>query len=209
MLRSNRKLLCFALVLVGTPAAAEDPGGFYLRAFGGLSGLQRSDVTVGGSTAPLSFSALTLAGGAIGYNYGDSPWRSEIEFAYRSSEANNLAAGLGSTGEYASTSIMLNGRYTFQTSGAFQPYVGAGVGYVTEIDFDLGGGPNAGEYSDRGLLAGQMIIGADMDLGGNWALFGEARYFVTESPTLKNASGATLSADYRSLDLLAGITYSF
>jgi opacity protein-like surface antigen len=163
---------------------------------------------VGGGTSRLSFWGSTLAGGAVGYNYTDSPWSSEVEFAYRSSSAKNFAPGVATGGEYASTSIMVNGRYSFATGGALQLYVGAGLGYVTEIDFDLVGGPNAGEYSDRGLFAGQIMLGADWALDDNWSLFGEVRYSATETPNL-SGTGRTLRAAYSSTDILAGLTYSF
>ncbi len=52
---------------------------------------------------------------------------------------------------------MINGYHDFDRVGAWTPYVGAGVGYVTEIDFDISGGIAAGEYNDRGGFAWQAI----------------------------------------------------
>ena len=90
------------------------------------------------------------------------------------------------------------------------PYIGAGLGYVTEIDLDLGGAsPDAGEYSDRGLLAGQIILGADWGLADQWSLFGEIRYFATRTPKLSNDNGDTLEASYRTTDVLVGLTCRF
>jgi hypothetical protein len=52
-------------------------------------------------------------------------------------------------------------------------------------------------------------FGADYALSDSFSLFGEARYFATESPTLEGPGGATLSADCDSIDLLAGIAFRF
>ncbi|MCE2750176.1 MAG: porin family protein [Rhodobacter sp.] len=190
---------------LASAAAAQDSGGYTLRAFGGLSDLQGTDVSLRGITSSISFSSSTIAGGAVGYDYPDSPWRSEIEFVYRSSEASGKLSG-----DYASTSIMLNGRYSFPVSGPVRPYVGAGIGFITEIDFDVTSQPNAGQYNDRGGLAGQIMLGADWPLNETWTLFGEARYFTTaDTPTLTNNAGNTLKASYRSTDIVAGVIFNF
>jgi opacity protein-like surface antigen len=186
-----------------TMSATAQDAGFYARAFAGASGLQGDSVSVGGAGLPLSYDTGAIYGGAFGYDYGDRPFRAELEFAYRTGDATGAVAG-----DYASTTFMLNGLYEFGGGGAFQPYVGLGLGYVTEIDFDVTAGP-IGEYSDRGLLAGQVILGADYALSDRLSLFGEARYFATESPNLLSAGGATLSADYDTIDLLAGVALRF
>ena len=198
-------VLTVALACFASAAAAQDSGGLTLRAFGGASNLKGTDSTLAATSVPLSFSSGTLAGGAIGYNYANSRWNSEVEFIYRSS-----SAGSGRTGEYASTAVMINGRYELRSNGALTPYLGAGLGYVTEIDFDVTSGTGAGEYSDRGLLGGQLIIGASWALGDSWQLFGEARYFtLLETPNLANLAGDTLRADYRSADIIVGFTFGF
>jgi opacity protein-like surface antigen len=184
------------------PAAAQDAG-FYAKAFAGASALQGNSASVGGPALPLGYDTGAIYGGAVGYDYGSRPFRAELEFAYRTGDATGSLAG-----DFASTTFMLNGLYEFGGNGTFQPYVGAGLGYVTEIDFDVTAGP-VGEYSDRGLLAGQVILGADYAVSDSLSLFGEARYFTTETPNLVSAGGGTLSADYDSFDLLAGVALRF
>jgi opacity protein-like surface antigen len=192
------------LALCAGPAAAQDAG-YYAKVFGGLSALQGDAATLDGTTGPVNYDTGALFGGAIGYDYGDRPFRAELEFAYRSGDAE----AFGGTGDYASTTLMLNGVYVFQTGGAFRPYVGLGLGYVTEIDFDIADGPETGEYSDRGLLAWQAMIGSDYALSDSLSLFGEARFFRAESPSLSGPGGASLSADYDTFDLVAGLTLRF
>lgn len=194
--------LAVLLALVAGPAAAEGPG-YYAKLFGGISSLQGNSAELGGTSQPLSYDSGAIYGGAIGYDYGDRPFRAELEFAYRTGEASGAFGG-----DYASTTVMLNGYYRF-SRGSFTPYAGLGLGYVTEIDFDVTSGPGIGEYSDRGLLAWQLVLGTDYALSDSVSLFGEARYFATETPTLAGPGGASLSAGYDTVDLLAGVSFRF
>jgi outer membrane protein W len=194
--------LTILLALTASPAAAEGPG-YYARLFGGASSLQGSSADLGGTSQPLSYDSGAIYGGAFGYDYGDRPFRAELEFAYRSGDATGAIAG-----DFASTTVMLNGYYLF-SRGTFTPYAGLGLGYVTEIDFDVTSGPGSGEYSDRGLFAWQAVLGGDYAISDHVSLFGELRYFATETPSLTNAGGATLKADYDTIDILAGVSFRF
>jgi opacity protein-like surface antigen len=194
--------LTVLLALAASPAIAQDTA-YYTKLFGGFSALQGSSADLGGAPQSLSYDGGAIYGGAFGYDYGDRPFRADLEFAYRSDEATGAIGG-----DYASTTVMLNGYYLF-SRGRLTPYAGLGLGYVTEIDFDVTSGPGIGEYSDRGLFAWQAILGADYALSDSLSLFGEARYFATETPTLAGPGGATLSADYDTIDLLAGVTFRF
>jgi PPE-repeat protein len=145
------------LLLSAAPAAAQDTA-WYTKLFGGLSALQGDSAELGGAAQSLSYDGGVIWGGAFGYDYGDRPFRAELEFAYRSDEASGAVGG-----DFASTTFMVNGYYLF-SRGPVTPYAGLGLGYVTEIDFDVTSGPGIGEYSDRGLLAWQGILGADYAL---------------------------------------------
>lgn len=184
------------------PAAAQDAG-YFVKLFGGASSLQGSSADLGGTSQLLSYSSGAIYGGAVGYDYGDRPFRSEVEFAYRSGDATGAI-----TGDFALTTLMVNGYYVF-SRGTFTPYAGLGIGYVTEMDFDVSGGAGLGEFNDRGLFAWQAVLGADYALSETVSLFGELRYFATETPSLTNAAGATLKADYDTVDILAGISFRF
>lgn len=191
-----------AALLAAGPAFAQD-GSFYARAFGGASNLLSTDLGAGGTTTGLSFGQGTFAGAAVGYDY-PGPWRAEVEFAYRSGESK----GAGVSGDFASTTVAVNALYSFDTGTTFRPYVGGGIGYVTEVDFDLSG-TTTGEFSDRGLLAGQVILGADYALSSRWSAFGEVRAFAAKTPDLRNAAGAVVDARYRSVDLAVGLALRF
>lgn len=198
----RRSPFAVLLVLAAGPAAAQDTA-YYAKLFGGFSSLQGSSADLGGSSQLLSYDGGSIYGGAFGYDYGDRPFRAELEFSYRTDEAKGAVGG-----DYASTTFIVNGYYLF-SRGTLTPYAGLGLGYVTEVDFDVTSGPGTGEYSDRGLFAWQLIFGADYAISDSLSLFGEARYFAAETATLDGPGGVTLSADYDTIDLLAGVSFRF
>lgn len=198
-----------AYLFLGTaaPALAQDlTGGFYGRVFGGASFLSDTDLS-GARIGSTSFDTGQVVGAAFGYAYPDSPFRSEFEFAYRSADADS---GSGFSGDFASTTVALNGYYAFAplSGGRLTPYVGAGLAYVTEIDFDITRGGVSSEFNDTGGFAYQLMIGADYALSDRWSLNGELRYFDAGSQTL-TGPGGTLTADYDAVDLIFGATLRF
>lgn len=205
----KRTLVVTPLVALGaaSPVLADtSDGGFYLRAFGGVSSLSDTDLS-GVATGNSGFESGQVFGGAIGYDYAGSPFRSELEYAYRTGDADGAA---GITGDFASTTLALNGYYDFAPifGGRLTPYVGAGLAYVTEVDFDVVGGGASGEYNDTGDFAYQLMLGAEYPLSPRWSVTGEVRYFDAGSQTLTGAGG-TLTADYQSIDIIIGTSLKF
>lgn len=190
-------------------AAAQDAGGYYVKAFGGLSGLEANDFALGGTTQPLSFGNGASFGGAVGYAYAGSPWRAELEFAYRTGDTDSFPAGVGTGGDFASTALMVNGYYVFETGSSIKPYVGLGLGALTEVDFDISAAGGETEYSDRGGFAYQAMVGVEFPVSDRFALYGEARYFSAGSVDLAGPGGATLSADYDTFDVNFGAVFKF
>ncbi len=205
MMRSGVSAAFAATLISATPAAAD---GYYLKAFGGASMLGDSDLSITGvgSEADLGFSSGVLAGAAVGYAYPGRNVAAEIEWAYRSGDSDD--GSLAEGGDLASTALMLNGIWTLGSAGALQPYLGAGIGYITEVDFDVPSGTAAGEYSDRGGFAFQLIGGASYPISERASVFGEIRYFDAGSLSLSSDT-ATLDVDYSTLDLGFGLTFNF
>jgi opacity protein-like surface antigen len=198
------RILCAAiLVLAPTVASAE---GFYVKLFGGASDLRGANTTLGGATGRASFYTGFIAGGAVGYAYAGLPIRAELEYAYRTSDATGLPAGIGTGDNFASTALMVNGIYDFQGTGGWRPYVGFGVGLLTEVDLDLTA--PAGEYSDTGVPACQILLGAEYALNDLTSLYGEFRYLDAGSVDLAGPGGL-LRTDYSSADLLLGVSFRF
>jgi len=191
-----------ALIFIPFAASAED-GGFYLRAFGGVSML--SDTTTSGiAVTTTEFDTGTSLGGAIGWSFATLPLRAELEFVYRSGDATGPLEG-----DFASTTFFINALYDLTVTGKIQPYVGAGLGYVTEIDWDVDAGAFAGEYASRGDTALQLILGASYALSDQWDLTAEIRRVDAGQQTLMDASGQTLKADYTTTDLTVGIAFQY
>ncbi|MCA6299955.1 MAG: outer membrane beta-barrel protein [Phenylobacterium sp.] len=221
MFQFRPKILVATLVgtlLAGGVAMAQEAGdqpGFYARVYGGISTLSDTRVSVGVSSASGKFSGSTLAGGAFGYDY-EGPWRAEIEYTYRSSDV-KVPASFAGGGDYASTAILVNGLYSIGQVGPLRPYVGAGIGFTREVDFDLKKqtGPSAppssapGSYSSSGRLAYQAIAGAEVAFDDRWSGFGELRAFAIDSPNLSGSGGKKLRADYQTFDVLVGVSRRF
>lgn len=206
----NGVIALIALGLLVQPVVAEE-GGYYGRLSIGASSPSDPDVD-GAISGSASMSTGQVFGGAVGYAYAGSPFRAEIEYLYRTADADPFAGTAG--GDLASTSLALNGYYDFLMAGPVIPYVGAGVGYVTEIDFDItsstGSGTGAGEYSDRGGSLFQVMLGARYPVTGRLSLMGELRYFNAGSVTLDRSGGQeSIELDYSGLEFNVGLQFAF
>jgi outer membrane autotransporter protein len=207
------------------PAAAiaqTEPKGFYVTAYGQYSRVGSSTFTEsGGSGAGAGLSAefgrgLGL-GGDIGYRYGNG-WAAEVEWNYRSHGLKSLRQGgngLASDGDFASNTLLVNGVRRFVSLSPWTPYLGAGIGWVQEIDIDIK--PAAGgatrSYSAGNKTAFQLIAGVEYALTPNWRLTGDARWLrvgaVAMDNETGNSGGSVRSLDYNPFSVQVGIRYSF
>lgn len=203
-----RSLLLTTSLLAITPMAAAADGTYYAKLFGGFSDLQTDTLGFGGTVTDADFDAGGVFGGAVGFDYAGSPWRAELEYSYRSSDVTPPST-VGGAGDIASTTLMVNGVYTFGAGGSWTPYAGAGIGVLTEVDLDIGSGPAAGEYEDSGVFAVQIMVGAEYTVSDRVGLFGELRYLTAGPQTLESDAGARIETDYDSLDAIVGLTIRF
>lgn len=194
--------------LIASSASAALADNFYVKAYGGVSSIGDTDVTIstGGTDSDVSFGSGSTFGGAVGYGYPGTALSAELEFTYRSGDSDT---GATAGGDFASTSVMVNAVYSLGQTGAFTPYIGGGLGLVTEIDFDVPSGGGEIEFNDRGGLAGQIFAGASYSITDRTSVYGELRYFDAGSRTLSSEGGATLDADYATIDILFGASLRF
>ena len=204
-------------ISLSTDLQAQEAG-WYLRAHGGLSELDDTSGNTVGLGIPDGKADVTVdngffAGAAAGYRYGPN-WSVEVAWEYRSNDSETrLPDGTRfSDGNYASNTLFLNGMYHFASSGKWDPYLGAGIGWQQEIDLDLEGlGPEL-SYSGDGGVGFQLFGGVNYHLTERWALNGELRYGSFDDVDLEGESGAPgeiESLDYSQLSAQLGVIFKF
>jgi opacity protein-like surface antigen len=211
------KLIILTVLLPGS-ALSDDTQGWLVRAYGGASFLDDQDVEGRGVSDPPGDGDVNLdtgfvAGLGLGYRYSE---RIAVELAleYRSHDS-DVSFDSGERfdgGNYASNTIWLNGFYHLARRGRWQPYLGAGIGYIEEIDIDLDRrGEKERSFSDDGDVAWQVFAGINYRLGENWDLHTELRYSYLEDVSLDEESGTgrLSELDYDPLTLQIGVSYRF
>jgi outer membrane protein len=214
-------LLC-AMLLPATAWAQSEQKGFYVTLYGQYSTLGSSTFTESGpagagSGLQAEFSAGTGWGGDFGWRYGNG-WAAEVEWNYRSHPLDSLrraGVNVASDGDFASNTILLNGLRRFPGGGAWTPYLGAGLGWVQEIDIDIkptGGNVERG-YSASSKFAVQLIAGTEYAITPNWRLTADARWLRVGSVTLDNEAanrgGTAGPLDYNPFSVQVGVRYAF
>jgi outer membrane protein W len=207
--------LAGASLLASLPIAAQDKAGLYVSVYGGTSAMGSTSFSeTRAAMAPLNgkadFGSGTGLGGAIGNRYGNG-WAAELAWDYRSHNLKRVG-GVPVNGDYASTVAFLNGYYRFQKVGMVRPFVGAGLGYVTEVDMDISRNGIEQEYSRRGGLAIQAMVGGEVELSDRWSVTADLRWSDMGSGTFKSTNaGAALGGKpkYQPTSLNLGVTYRF
>ncbi len=223
--RISPKLLVPLLCIGLTPAAAlaqAESKGFYVTAYGqysriGSSSFSESGTLGDGSGLRAEFGSGSGWGADVGWRYGNG-WAAEVEWNYRSHSLDSLQQGgtnRARGGDFASNILLVNGLRRFPTSGAWTPYLGGGLGWVQEIDFDIkpaGSGANR-SYSASNKFAFQLIAGIEYALTTNWRLTADTRWMRVGSVKMDNergnSGGSADSLDYNPLSVQVGLRYSF
>jgi len=153
--------------------------------------------------------------GQFGYDFGGL--KLEGELGVRTNDIDKLknrptASGhndaSGSTRVY---SLMGNAIYDFNATGAWHPFLGAGIGpaYV-DIDKVIDNDNDRVYSGSDWRFAYQGFAGVGYDLDENWTLKGQYRYFATlDGDVSLTGSGIGGDAEYKSHEVLIGLTYRF
>jgi opacity protein-like surface antigen len=207
-----------ATLFAFAPAAPAADSKYYVTAIAGWATQGSQDLAytapgVGNTVrAPLDSGFLT--GAAIGRRLSDQ-WRIEGEFVYQSVDRPTLSLGAGGPagdGNYASTSVAINGLYDFDLLGSkrARSYVGLGVAYLTEVDIDFEQGGTERSFSgSKGAL--QVLLGVRYDLGTRAFLDVGLRYLAASNLELDAESPAVgrIRADYSPLAVTAAFGWKF
>ena len=206
-------IVAIAITMTTTPVLA---GERYLKLVAGIG-----DLDDGGSldiddprfseAIDSSYDLGFRSGLAFGWRLNDS-FTFELEYLYSTNDLDEVVFADGqrfSEGNYASVVISANGYYFFRAGQSFRPYVGAGLGWVQEVDIDFeeNGEEISFETDDFGF---QVMAGLLWDIGDRWSFDLQARYLTVSDLEMVAEEGSGLvTADYEPLSLLAGLSYRF
>lgn len=214
--------LCLSLVPTAALAQSE-PKGFYVTIYGQQSNIgsssswTESGAQGAGTGLRAEFGSGLGFGGDFGYRYGNG-WAAEVEWNYRRHSLDTLSQGgtnVARDGDFASNTLLINGLRRFPTTSAWTPYLGAGIGWVQEIDIDIkpsAGGAERG-YSTSGKFAAQIIAGVEYALTPQWRLTADARWLRVGSVQMDNSvgnpGGSAGPLKYNPVSVQIGVRYSF
>lgn len=215
---NNKQLLAATglILVISTPVMATDT--WFARPYVGLS--QMSDLSSEFSNidglsgdADIDLETGFTGGIGIGYRYTD---RVAVEFGweYRSNDSDTTLNNISEfdDGNYASNIFYLNGHYQFEKKDKWQPYVGAGLTWIEEIDIDLERNGEELSYSGDGDVGYQVFAGVNYDLNQAWKLQSELRYGSITDIDLEgegNDVGEFDGIDYETTTLQIGLVYDF
>jgi len=208
-------LLCSGLAGAGSSEAAES--GWYAGALFGTTGHGSQTLSLeDGATESgrARFGADFLAGGSVGYQFGNR-WRLEGEFVYQSVSRDNApfaAPDLQGGGNFASTGVAVNALYEFDLFGSpkARTYLGAGVVVLTEVDIDFETPAGERSFSGDGT-AFQLLAGVRYDLEERWFLDLGWRQLYASGLNLdgEGAASGRIRADYEPWAVTFGAGFRF
>ncbi len=207
-----RGAVVMSLGLMMPLAGVADDTGWFVKPYGGYSGLSDTSGSLNGEVVDVSLDGGFAAGMGVGYRYNQR-WSAEVAWEYRSNESETEVGPLTyGDGNYASNIFFVNGYRHFEPRGRFQPYVGVGLGWVQEIDIDLEGrGPEI-SYSGDGDVVFQVMAGADYLISEAWEISAEIRYANLTDVDLEGegaAAGEIEGLDYEPITFNLGVVYRF
>lgn len=175
----------------GTPVAAGTPYGWTTEFDSGMAASAEFGMRYGGglrSGLELAFtqsdvdrhSGVTLGGANI----------DGVDAAVLTGSATQLGATVGQIvddgqGEITNTALFANLYYDFNLGGAFEPYVGAGIGFA-QVDVDYSPSGVGIINGDDTTFAWQLKGGITWKIDPTWEAYGEYAYRQTDDISLDN-----------------------
>ena len=205
------------LILLPVTALTQESRGWIVTPYIGFSSM--GDVTGTASnvdglsgSAEVNLDEGFVAGIDLAYQYNQRV-SAAIRWEYRSNDSQvNLSNSREyDDGNYASNTLFIDGRYTTQSLGNWQPYLGAGIGWLQEIDLDLEGSGEEISLSDDGNIGFQVFAGLHYSLNQRWRLESEIRYTKFDDIDLESEgdSGRIQGLDYDPITFQFGLGRSF
>ncbi len=195
MRKSLGALVVTAAFLTTAPACAEQ---WYAGGYGGLN--YTHDGSVNGAGVEASYE-LGFAFGAYAGFFVQENIRLEGELSYRSNDLESRG-GVAIGGEAEALALMVNALFDIKLQSAFQPHLGAGLGFA-EVDYRIGGL----QYDDT-VLALQLIFGAGIEIAPATDLTLDYRLFMTDDLSVGGGVGFG-KVEYMNSAFLVGLRRSF
>ena len=184
-----------ALLAVPTLASASDAG-WYVRGNVGYGVITDVDLT-GDLVGDVEGEGNAAASLGVGYEFGNN-WRLELDATQLWNDMGAISQASNTYGKMRITTGMLNAIYDFSDFGAWQPYIGAGIGLARA-------NLSAQASSFPGFLVGDPPVNnptcpntnvctfSDVDNGVAWQLLAGLGYKITDN--------LTWDTQYRYLDV--------
>ncbi len=209
-------MACLATSFALPAIAATEPRGFYASIYAQASRLSSTsfDESSGvlGPGLRANFDTGFGFGGDIGFRYGNG-WATEVEWNYRRHNLKSLSGAVVNDGDFASNIFFVNGLRRFPGAvGKWTPYIGAGVGWVQEIDFDLNSVGADRAWSKQGKIGLQLIGGAEIPLNKDWSLAADIRMLRlgrVELPAEEGVMGRLSKPSYNPVSVQIGLRRIF
>jgi len=191
-------LVCSALMLP-TLVSATEAGDITVR--GGFSLVNpdsgKSPVFLNGADSGLNLTVddNPQLSGTIAYFF-DSNWA--VELIVATPFTHDVALEGGNVAEISHLPPIVSALYYFDTTSAFQPYVGLGINYTFFFDEEFNAAGQAGGFSNLSLDSSVGVavqVGADYYLNEDWFVNASLRYAdISTDVTFDVANGAKGSA---------------
>lgn len=173
------------LGVLAAPAFAGEVsnGNTYAKLSGGAIIPEDIDGTVGGSTGTLTFDTGWTVSGAIGYRL--SQWVSiEGEVGYLDASLDKFKFGgvdYNLDGDFSSVLGLVN-LNLHPSTGAFDPYIGAGIGAAhSKIDLNSINGTPVNESDSSTDFAAQGTVGLNYAVSAGTSIGAQYRYLWTDT----------------------------
>ncbi len=199
---------CVLLAPIHAHAAVEK--GWYVGSQLDWSFQDEAEASLSNVTNDVDYNTGWGLSGEVGYAWGNG-LRTAGELVYRNATVDGVTGtGAGASGGgLHNTAMMANMYYDIETGTRFTPYIGAGVG-GSFVDADNLRTVNGGTFDDqRFKLAYQGIVGAAVDLDGNWDFTVDYRYFATPDVKFKTNTVTKGEIQNSSHNLMVGLRYVF
>lgn len=200
------------LTVCTSPTLAE--GHRYLKGVAGIGShdggaLNVSDPDRSDGRADPSYGDTVAYGVAFGWDAQRISY--EIDYLFRAADFDGVTFVDGTSidgGDVASETISGNLYFRFRPDRRWQPYLGAGIAYIREIDADFEDGGRETSYQSDDF-AGQVMGGFRYG-GDKWLFDAQLRWLVVNDIFLEddNSPGVVV-ADYQPIDLLVSFGFRF